>query len=359
MRIVGLARSRSGRQYRRRRAGAAPKVESERAGGASVKQACAAVCSAVLLLLSALPGRAADAPPTIVVHAGKTDSLSHALAVQFAEALAQGNNALTVQVEESQGSVQNIVDALHGGAHYVFTTPPNLIIQAERGEKPFRKDAHYRRIRALFPVPPLTLHWLVRADSGIKDFAGLAGKSLVPGSKGSFSERQTVSALHALGLEQRVQLIDIDPAGAQAALAGGQVVGVALAGTVPLPAVRNLAKTTPLRLLGLTRAELAKVLAADDSVVAQPIPAGTYPGQQAAVMSIALPTGVYTTTVMSEATAYAITKAFWSQKWALGQRNPPWSLVTPASLAELGVRLHRGALRYYREAGIKVPEALR
>jgi uncharacterized protein len=324
-----------------------------------VRQACAAVCGAVLLLLSALPGRAADAPPTIIVHAGKANSLSHALAVQFAAALAQGNNVLTVQVEESQGSVQNIVDALHGGGQYVFTTPPNLIIQAERGEKPFRRNPRYRRIRALFPVPPLTVHWVVRADSAIKDFTDLAGKSLAPGSKGSFGERQTVSALHALGLEQRVQLIDIDPAGAQAALTGGQVAEVTLTGTVPLPAVRTLAKATPIRLIGLTDAELAKVLKADDSLVGRVIPAGTYPGQEAAVTSIALPTGVYTTTVMSDATAYAITKAFWAQKWALGQSHPAWSLVTPEALAELGVRLHPGALRYYREAGIKVPAKLR
>ncbi|MGO8916424.1 MAG: TAXI family TRAP transporter solute-binding subunit [Stellaceae bacterium] len=324
-----------------------------------MRRACAAVSGAVLLLLSALPGRAADVPPTIIVHAGKADSLNHALALQFAEALAQGNNALTVQVEESQGSVQNIMDALRRGGHYVFTAPPNLIVQAKRGDKPFEKNPRYRDIRALFPVPALTLHWAVRADSGITRLPELAGKSLVPGSKGSFGERQTVSALHALGLDQRVQLIDIDPAGAQAALAGRQVAGVALAGTVPLPAVRDLAKAVPIRLLSLTHAELARVLAADDSTVAETIPKGTYPGQSEDVTSIALPAGVYATTAMSDKMAYAITKAFWSQKWALGQRNPPWNSVSPASLAQLGIKLHKGAERYYKEAGIKLPAALR
>jgi TRAP transporter TAXI family solute receptor len=324
-----------------------------------VRRACAAVSGAVLLLLSTLPGRAAEVPAAIIVHAGKADSLNHALALQFAEALAQGNNALTVQVEESQGSVQNIVDALHRGGHYVFTTPPNLIVQARRGDKPFARNARYRTIRALFPIPALTLQWVVRADSAIKRLPELAGKSLVPGSKGSFGERQTVSALHALGLDQRVQLIDIDPAGAQSALAGSQVAGVALAGTVPLPAVRDLAKAVPIRLLSLTHAELARVLAADDSTVAETIPKGTYPGQDQDVTAIALPAGVYATTAMSDKMAYAVTKAFWSQKWALGQRNPPWNSVSPASLAQLGIKLHKGALRYYQEAGIKVPAALR
>lgn len=322
-----------------------------------MRPACAAICCA--LLLSAAPGRAAEAPATIIVHAGKADSLSHALAVQFAEALPQGNNALTIQVEESQGSVQNIIDSLHRKGNYIFTSPPNLIHQAQRGEKPFARNARYRAIRALFPIPPLTMHWLVRADAGIKRFHELAGKSFVPGAKASFSERQTVSALHVLGLERRVQLIDIDPAGARAALTGKQVAGVALAGTVPLPAVAELAKAVPVRLLSLTHAELVKVLAADDSLVGETIPKGTYPGQDEDVVSVALPTGVYTTTAMSDKTAYAITKAFWSQKWALGQRNRPWNSVSPASLATVGIKLHPGALRYYREAGIKVPRALR
>lgn len=323
-----------------------------------MRPACAAI-SCALLLLAAAPGRAADAPTTIVVRAGKADSLSHALAVQFAEALAQGNNALTVQVEESQGSVRNIIDTLHRGGNYIFTAPPNLIVQARRGEKPFTRNARYRAIRALFPIPPLTMHWLVRTDAGIRRFHDLAGKSFVPGAKASFSERQTVSALHVLGLDRRVQLIDIDPAGARAALTGRQVAGEALAGTVPLPAVTELAKAMPVRLLSLTHAELTKVLAADDSLVAATIPKGTYPGQDEDVVSVALPTGVYATTAMSDKTAYTITKAFWSQKWALGQRNPPWNSVSPASLATLGVRLHRGALRYYKEAGIKVPPGLR
>ena len=307
----------------------------------------------------ATPLRAAEPAPAIIVHAGKADSLSHALAVQFAEAVAQGNNALTVQVEESQGSVQNIIDSLKRNGQYVFTAPPNLIHQAQRGDKPFARNARYRAIRALFPIPSLAMHWLVREDSGVSRFPDLAGKSFVPGAKGSFSEAQTVSALHALHLDKRVQLINIDAAGARSALAAKQVAGVALAGTVPLPAVKDLAKTVPLRLLALTHGELVKVLAADDSLVADTIPKGTYPGQDEDVETIALPTGVYTTTAMSDRTAYAITKAFWSQKWALGQRNPPWNSVTPGSLARLGVRLHRGAERYYREAGIKVPPALR
>jgi TRAP transporter TAXI family solute receptor len=314
-----------------------------------------ALCLAVLLP-AGLPARAADPPSPITIRAGKADSPNHALAVQFAEALANGTNgALTLVIEESQGSVQNVMDAPRRGRNYVFTTAPNVIAQARRGDKPFKHDPRYRDIRALFPIPPLTMHWVVRADSGIQHFPDLAGKPFIPGGKGSFAERQTASLLHVLGLEKSALLIDMDSAGAPAALAEKQAAGLALAGPYPIAALVELGGKVPLRLLSLSRGELAKVLAADDSLAAQAIPKGTYPGIDETVTTVALPAGAYTTTRMSDATAYALTKAFWTQRQALVERNAAWAAVSPAALGMLGVKLHKGALRYYREIGVKPP----
>jgi uncharacterized protein len=316
-----------------------------------------ALCLAVLLP-AALPARAADAPPPITIRAGKADSPNHALAVQFAEAVANGaNGALTLVIEESQGSVQNVMDAPRRGANYVFTTAPSVIAQARRGDKPFRHNARYGDIRALFPIPPLTMHWVVRADSGIQHFADLAGKPFIPGGKGSFAERQTASLLHVLGLEETALLIDMDAAGAPAALANKQAAGMALSGPFPIAALIELGGKVPLRLLSLSEGDLAKVLAADDSLTAEVIPNGTYAWAAEDVTTVALPAGAYTTTRMSDATAYAITKAFWTQRQALVERNPAWGAVAPTALPMLGVALHRGALRYYREIGLKPPAA--
>lgn len=324
-----------------------------------MRRVFASVGGVAAALLVAISATAAEAPSSIIVRAGKADSLYHGLAVQFATALAEGNTTLMPIVEESQGSVQNIMDATHRAGNYVFTAPPNFIAQAKRGDKPFEHNPHYRDIRALFPMPAQTMHWVVRADSGVKDLTDLAGRPFIPGGNGSFGERQTASILHLLGIDGRVQLIDIDTSGAEAALAAKQVIGVALAGAYPLPAVTDLTRTIPIRVLGLSRETLAKALAADDSIVAKTIPRGTYPGVDEDVVTIAQPAGVYTTDHMSDAMAYAITKAFWTQRRALALRNPPWDAVTPATIAALGVKLHKGALRYYKEAGVKVPSALR
>jgi TRAP-type uncharacterized transport system substrate-binding protein len=73
---------------------------------------------------------------------------------------------------------------------------------------------------------------------------------------------------------------------------------------------------------------------------------------------VALAVGAYTTTKMSEAAAHTLTKLFWTHKTVLGRESPHWKATTPASLATLGVRLHPGALRYYKESGVAIPRSL-
>jgi TRAP transporter TAXI family solute receptor len=323
----------------------------------------AAACLAVLCLADlscAVSGHAKETTTAITVRAGKADSPNYALARQFSEALAlAGNGAFTLDVRESQGSVQNVIDAPKGGANTVFTASRSVIWQARRGAKPFEKNPGYYDIRALFPIPFQTVHWVVRQDSGIRSLADLASHSFVPGSKGSISERVTAAVLQVLGIEKKVQLIDIDVAAAPAAVMNNRVSGLAIAGSFPIPMVAEIASITPVSLLGVGSPELAKILAADDSVVAQVIPGATYPGVDNEVTTIAVPAGAYTTTRMSAATAYALTKALWSQQPALAKRNPAWQGVTNAAIRALGIKLHAGALRYYDEAGIAVPASMR
>lgn len=319
-----------------------------------------AICSCVVALALAIPADAKEPAGSILIRAGKSDSPNHALAVQFAATVAgAANGAYTLDVQESQGSIENVIDAAKAPANYLFTAGANVIAVARRGQKPFAPDPRYRDIRALLPIPPQTVHWVVRQDSGITSLAGLAGQNFITGAKGSVSERVTSEVFQAIGIERDVQIMGIDAAAAPAALKAKQVSGFAIAGPYPLPALVELATATPIRLLSLPEPQLKMVVATDDGIAAEAVPKGAYPGLEAGVTELALPAGIYTTTRMSEATAYAITKAFWSQRAALVQRAPPWQAVTTDTLATLGVRLHKGALRYYREAHVPVPKTLR
>jgi TRAP transporter TAXI family solute receptor len=319
----------------------------------------AAVAFAAIALLSGEPAAATDTASPVVIRAGKTGGAFNVLARELVDAIAADvTGPMPVELEESQGSVQNVIEAAARGPNEVFTATPTVVQSALRREKPFDANGRYDNIRALFPIPFQTVHWVVRADSGVETWRDLAGKSIISGVRGSLAERHTSTALGILGLEGKVGLLDIDAANAAAALREGKVAGFALVAPFPVPSLTELAKALPLRLLGIEGDQLTSFLVADDSSVPVIIPAGTYAGIDQDVPTVAVPVGAYTTTKMSEAAAYALTELFWAHKAVLGRENPHWKATTPASLATLGVRLHPGALRYYKESGVAVPHSL-
>jgi TRAP transporter TAXI family solute receptor len=330
-------------------------VAKERAAALSLRVAA----FLILALAAAMPGHAKDRTASIVIRAGKSDSVNHALAVEFAGAMATGaNGAYTLDVQESQGSIANVIDAAKAPANYLFTAGPNVIAAARRGQKPFTPDPRYRSIRALFPIPGQTVQWVVLRTSPLRSLEDMPGRSFITGPSGGIAARVSQEALQALGIEREVQIMDINPAGGLPALAAGQVAAVAIAGPYPVPALAQFAAKTPIRLLSLPEPQLGKVLASDDSLAAEVVPRAAY-GLEADAVTLALPAGVYTTTRMSEATAYALTKAFWAERAALVKRAAPWQAVDWDTLATLGAQFHKGALRFYREVKFPVPKALR
>ena len=128
----------------------------------------------------------------ITYKSAKSTSSYYQMAVQVGENVNKVTNGkLVLTIEESQGSVQNVKEARKRKGNYVFTTPPVLVKLATKGVAMFKKDnpEDYKIIRSLFPIPFLTMHMVVRADSGVKTYADLAGKSLLIG-KGSFGAKE-------------------------------------------------------------------------------------------------------------------------------------------------------------------------
>ena len=299
---------------------------------------------------------AAGAETRVTLKSAKSTSSYYQMMVQLSETLKSGSKgALIATVEESQGSVQNVKEAAKRPGNYVFTTPPSLIAKALGGKKPFKADAGYAEIRSLFSIPYLTMHWVVRADSGVEKLTDLAGKDFIPGGKGSFGQRKTVSVFKALGIADKVKMVNVELNAAVPAVKNRQVVGFATAGSFPAPNVMEVAASTKIKLLGLSDADIKAI----GKVSLVNIPAGTYPGVDTAVRTMTLPVGAYTTTRMDEATAYAVTKTFWEQNATMAKTAAWWGGVTPDSIASLGAKLHAGALKYYAEAGIAVPAALK
>ncbi len=297
-------------------------------------------------------GGAAQAETRVTYKSAKSTSSYYQMAVQIAEAMKSGSNGnIIVTVEESQGSVQNVMEATIRPGNYVFTTPPVLVKLANAGKAMFKdkQNPKFADIRALFPIPSLTMHFVVRNDSGINSFADLNGKTILIG-KGSFGAREGAKYLKLFGLEGKVTLADVELSNAVPALKNKQIDGFVTAGSYPAPNVIEAAAGTGVKVLSLSDEQIKKT-----KRTKLMIPAGTYAGVDKQTNTTSLPVVAYTTTNMDDATAYALTKTYWQQKAKMGGNNAWWNGVSGKMLVNITGKIHPGAIKYYKEAGIEIP----
>jgi len=296
----------------------------------------------------------AQAQTRVTYKSAKTTSSYYQMAVQIAEAMKAGSGGgIIVTVEESQGSVQNVMEVKARGGDYVFTTPPVLVRLAQGGKAMFKdkSDPKFDEIRALFPIPSLTMHSVMSEKSGVTDFAGLEGKTILLG-KGSFGAREGAKYLNLFGLEGKVTIADVELSNAVPALKNGQIDGFVTAGSFPAPNVIEAAAGAGVRVLSLS----------DDQIKATKrtrlvIPAGTYAGQKEDIITTSLPVVAYATTSMDDETAYQLTKTYWAQKAEMGQSAPWWNGVDEGLMGNITGKIHPGAIRYYKEAGMALTAA--
>lgn len=304
--------------------------------------------------LTTLGLTAANAETRITYKSAKTGSSYYQMGVELAEAMKVGTDGdMIVTVEESQGSVQNVMEVRARGADYVFTTPPALVGLAQGGKAMFegKGDPAFDTIRALFPIPSLTMHFVMSQDSGVTDLAGLEGKTILLG-KGSFGATEGEKYLGLFGLTDKVTIADAELSNAVAALKNGQIDGFVTAGSWPAPNVMEAAASTPVTVLSMSDEQIAET-----KRTTLVIPAGTYAGQDADIRTTSLPVVAYTTTAMSDDAAYALTKTFWESKAKLAENAPWWNGVNVDLMSTIAGQIHPGAQRYYEEAGIALTDA--
>ena len=308
----------------------------------------AAVLAGSMLALPAV------AETRVTYKSAKTTSSYYQMAVQIAEAMqAASDGEISVTVEESQGSVQNVMEVRARGGDYVFTTPPVLVNLAQGGKAMFegKGDPAFDDIRALFPIPSLTMHFVMSEDSGVESFADLEGKTILLG-KGSFGAREGEKYLGLFGLEGKVEIADVELSNAVPAMKNGQIDGFVTAGSWPAPNVVEAAASTGVTVLSLSDEQIAET-----KRTKLVIPAGTYAGQDEDIVTTSLPVVAYTTTKMDDETAYQLTKTYWDNKAKLGESSAWWNGVDADLMENITGQIHPGAVRYYEEAGIALTDA--
>ena len=325
------------------------------------------VAAAALALATGLTGgaRAADYTLATASTGGTYYPVGVALATMVKVKL-QPDHEIGMTAMPSAGSAQNITLLSDGTAQ--FGILQGLFGQyAATGTGPLAEAGVQDDLRSVTALWPNVEQFIVPAAAAgtgtMADFVALKGQTLALGAPGSGTLESSRVLLAGLGLDidAEVTLAPGDYDAATEAMRDGAVAGISLPGGLPVGAVNALfaRRGGDLRLLSFTDAEREAADGGRGLWTSAVIPAHTYAGQDEDITTIAQPNFLAVAADVPDEDVYLITKAIYENLPFLQAIHPATQGMTLGTAIEgLPLPLHPGALRYYQEAGVAVPETL-
>ncbi|AEB11359.1 TAXI family TRAP transporter solute-binding subunit [Marinithermus hydrothermalis] len=300
----------------------------------------------------------------ITIGSGSTTGLYFPTAVGIAKIINDADIGVRANGRSTGGSVFN-AGAIQSGelqmtliqndiAFYCYT---GTVVEACKNN-PATK---LRGIATLYPEP---VHILARADSGIRSVADFKGKRVYVGDVGSGVEQNAKQILEAYGLT-------FDDLGQQVRGRAGQAVQLLQDGrldamfyTVGIgsAAIQQAALTTDIEVLALDLDTINKLKEQYPFYAQVIIPGGVYQGIDVSVPTVTVKATLAASADLPEDVVYRITKLLFQEKleefYNIQNPNLREFFTLEKALDGMPIPLHPGAVRFYQEVGIPVPERL-
>lgn len=226
---------------------------------------------------------------------------------------------------------------------------------AYHGEELFLTGGPLKALRVIANLYPETIHLVARSDAGIKTVADIKGKRISLDRPGSGTRVDAYLVLQAFGIaDSDFEAFALSSGAAADALREGEIDGFFFVAGTPATAVLELAEEALVDLVPIAGPEVDKLLADVPFFTRQSLPADTYPGVPA-IETISVGAQWVVSAEVPEETVYAITAALWhpTTRQLLDEGHPKGSqIVLEHAIDGLGIPLHPGAERYYREVGL-------
>lgn len=297
---------------------------------------------------------------TLSIATGGTGGVYYPVGGGYAELINRYMDGYTAVAEVTGASVENVRYISAGEADIAFALA-DTVYQAYTGTGTGAMEGvHLPNLRSLGVAYSNTLHLVTLADSGITGLQDLVGRRVSVGAPGSGTEVSAQTLLTANGItyddieEQRLNFNET-----AAALRDGQIDAGFWSVGAPTSSILDLATTRDIVLIELTEEEIANALAAEPTFARTTVTAGTYPGVDEDVSTVGTPNVLVVAAEMDEQLAYDFLSVLYEHIDEIIAIHPSANETTPEnSLQASPIPLHPGAVRYYQDAGLEVPERL-
>lgn len=197
----------------------------------------------------------------------------------------------------------------------------------------------------------------------VSDLAGIKGQTVAMGKQNSGTIKSNAVLLSGLGidLDADYKLVHAGYGPSADALANGQAMAAGIPSGPPTGAITKLFASNggSFTLLSVTPDEAKKMDGGKGLWVPYTIAADTYPGQDKDVQTIAQPNFLAVNADVDENHVYLLTKTIYENlPFLQGIHKATKAMAIEKAMAGLPAPLHPGAMRYYQEVGLDIPDHL-
>ncbi len=255
----------------------------------------------------------------------------------------------------ANGSVAN-VNGIAGGTLESGFSQSDVATWAQTGTGIWEDREPVEKLRAIANLYPESIHLVASADSGIESVADLKGKRVSMDEPGSGTLVDARIILGAWGLsEDDVDAAYLKPDQAGERMRDGAMDAFFFVGGFPAGAIAELASQHDITLVPIDGDGAASLVEQYPFFADHTIPGGTYDGVDDDNHTLSVGAQWVTSADQPEELIYGITKALWNDntRALLDAGHAKGKLITlDTALDGVGIPLHPGAERYYKEAGL-------
>lgn len=226
------------------------------------------------------------------------------------------------------------------------------------GEGKFDGKPH-PKLRIIANLFPEDLHLVMPQGSSISNLGELADKRVGIAQAGSGTQVAVLQMLEAWGVTRdNMDEAELNNSQSAERLADGQLDAYFYAAGWPVAAMVQLSSTKGMSLHSFSDEDLAKINEIIPAYIPSEIPGGVYEGVDETVKTPAVSAMLVVSSDLEEELVYGITAALWNDntRKLLDNGHAKGKQITSDTALDgveaLGVPLHDGAARFYREAGL-------
>lgn len=226
-------------------------------------------------------------------------------------------------------------------------------VDGVEGRAPYPKKT--TKVCQLANLYPQYFQVVALADAKVNSFADLKGKSVVTQSKGNTGELLTEVILKLNGMNyQSLGRINYQASYTDAVsmMKDGHAQVFTLGTTVPASSVMDLASARDIKMVPVDDKTMGELRKANPGYLKLTVKAGTYPKQDRDVDMIGYSAHLIVSCELPDAMVYTMAKTVAANVESMSAVNKAMVSLTPKMMAtDIGVPFHKGAIRFYKEAG--------